>query len=176
MKPFPHLHQPDAMDCGATCLSMIAKHYGKNYSIQRLREMCSATRQGVSLLGISDAAEKLGFKTIGARLNFEKLANEVPLPCIAHWKQNHFVVVYDIKQKSRKAEKQKSRKAEEQKSENSYGLTLLRSYGLPGITIQNLTFEGKTVVVVAHRLSTVKNADNIVVLEKGKIVGIFHCA
>jgi ATP-binding cassette subfamily B protein len=87
MKPFPHLLQPDAMDCGATCLAMVAKHYGKTYSIQRLREMCSATRSGVSLLGISDAAEKLGFKTVGVHISFDKLAKEVPLPCIVHWKQ-----------------------------------------------------------------------------------------
>jgi len=85
------------MDCGATCLAMVAKHYGKNYTIQKLREMCSATRAGVSMLGISDAAEKLGFKTIGARLNFEQLAKDVPLPCIVHWNQEHFVVVYEVK-------------------------------------------------------------------------------
>ena len=64
MSKFPHLSQPDTMDCGATCLAMVAKHYGKTYSIQKLREMCAATRAGVSLLGISDAAEKLGFKTM----------------------------------------------------------------------------------------------------------------
>jgi len=96
-KPFPHIKQPDAMDCGATCLAMVAKHYGKNYSVQKLREMCSATRAGVSMLGISEAAERLGYKTISARLNFEKLANNVPLPCIVHWRQEHFVVVYDIR-------------------------------------------------------------------------------
>jgi len=96
---FPYLSQPDAMDCGATCLAMVAKHYGKNYTIQNLREMCSVTREGVSLLGISDAAEKLGFKTIGVHINFEKLAEDVPLPCIVHWRQEHFVVVYDIRAK-----------------------------------------------------------------------------
>jgi ATP-binding cassette subfamily B protein len=85
------------MDCGATCLAMIAKYYGKTYSIQKVREMCSATRVGVSLLGISDAAEKLGFKTMGIHLNFEKLAKEAPLPCIVYWRQEHFVVVYDVK-------------------------------------------------------------------------------
>ncbi len=79
MSTFPYFHQPDAMDCGATCLAMIAKHYGKNYSIQRLREMCSATRAGVSMLGISDAAEKLGFKTTGVRLSFEQLEKDVAL-------------------------------------------------------------------------------------------------
>ena len=75
-KPFPHLRQPDAMDCGATCLAMVAKYYGKTYTIQCLREMCSATRGGVSLLGISDAAEKLGFKTMGVRINFRQLRTE----------------------------------------------------------------------------------------------------
>jgi ATP-binding cassette subfamily B protein len=78
-KSFSHIKQPDAMDCGATCLAMVAKHYGKTYTIAKLREMCSATRGGVSLLGISDAAEKLGFKTMGVRIGFEKLAKEVPL-------------------------------------------------------------------------------------------------
>ena len=72
------------MDCGATCLAMIAKYYGKNYTIQNLRESCSATRAGVSLLGISDAAEKLGFKTMGVKVPFEKLAKDAPLPCIVH--------------------------------------------------------------------------------------------
>jgi ATP-binding cassette subfamily B protein len=98
---------------------MIAKHGGKTYTVQKLREMCPATRAGVSMLGISDAAEKLGFKTIGVRLNFEKLAEDVPLPCIVHWRQEHFVVVYDIR------DSRDSRDAE-----NSYGLTsltLLRS-------------------------------------------------
>jgi len=99
------------MDCGATCLAMIAKHYGKNYTIQKLREMCFATRAGVSMLGISDAAEMLGFKTMCARLNFEKLAEDVPLPCIVHWRQEHFVVVYDIK--GRKGEGRKGERRRE---------------------------------------------------------------
>jgi ATP-binding cassette subfamily B protein len=83
------------MDCGATCLAMVAKEHGKTYSIQKLREMCSATRHGVSMLGISDAAEKVGFRAMGVHISLEKLL-EAPLPCIVHWKQNHFVVVYDI--------------------------------------------------------------------------------
>jgi len=94
---FPHIQQPDAMDCGATCLAMIAKHYGKTYTIQKLREMCFATRKGVSMLGISEAAEKLGFKTLGVCKGFEKIFEEAPLPFIVHWRQEHFVVVYDIK-------------------------------------------------------------------------------
>lgn len=83
------------MDCGATCLRMIAKYYGKNYSLETLRERTHITREGVSLLGISQAAEKIGFRTLGAKLSFEKLL-ESPLPCIVHWQQNHFVVVYEV--------------------------------------------------------------------------------
>ena len=92
--PFPHYTQLDTMDCGATCLRMIAKYYGKTYTLQSLRLKCYNTREGVSLLGISDAAEKIGFKTIGVKISFEKLVEEAPLPCIVHWNQNHFVVVY----------------------------------------------------------------------------------
>ena len=102
MSNFPFTKQYDAMDCGPACLRMVAKHYGKAYSLQRLREMSHITREGVSLLGISDAAESLGFRTMGVKIPFEKLANEVPLPCIVHWKQRHFIVVYDVKGKTNK--------------------------------------------------------------------------
>jgi len=84
------------MDCGPTCVRMIAKYYGKSYSFQYLKENSFITREGVSLLGISDVAEKIGFKTIGAKITMEQLA-EVTLPCILHWNQNHFVVCYHIK-------------------------------------------------------------------------------
>jgi len=84
------------MDCGPTCLRMIAKHYGKSFSLQRLRETSGINREGVSLLGISEAAEKIGFRTNGSRLSIEQL-NEVELPIILHWKQSHFVVLYKIK-------------------------------------------------------------------------------
>ncbi|MEE4257545.1 MAG: peptidase domain-containing ABC transporter [Bacteroidales bacterium] len=96
MAKFPFYKQLDAMDCGPTCLRMIAKHYGRNYSVQTLRERSHITRQGVSLLGTSDAAESIGFRTMGVRLGLDQLAKESPLPCIAHWRQNHFVVVYKI--------------------------------------------------------------------------------
>jgi len=85
------------MDCGPTCLRMVAKYYGKNYSLQYLRSNSYITREGVSLLGISEAAENIGFRTKGYRLTWEELRDEVPLPCIVHWKQRHFVVVYSIK-------------------------------------------------------------------------------
>ena len=93
---FPFYKQLDAMDCGPTCLRMVAKHYSKHYSLETLRQKSFIGREGVSMLGISTAAESIGFRTIGVHISFGQLA-EVPLPCIVHWKQNHFVVVYDIK-------------------------------------------------------------------------------
>ncbi|MEI6948523.1 peptidase domain-containing ABC transporter [Paraflavisolibacter sp. H34] len=90
---FPTYIQLDQMDCGPTCLRMIAQHYGKSFSLETLRGLSSVTREGVSLLGISEAAEKIGFKTLSAAVSFEQLDEEVPLPCILHWKGNHFVVV-----------------------------------------------------------------------------------
>ena len=92
IKKFPHYLQPDSMDCGPTCLRMIAKHYGKNFSLQTLRARSFITREGVSMLGISDAAEFIGFRTTGVRISFAQLLEDVPLPCILHWNQNHFVV------------------------------------------------------------------------------------
>lgn len=82
------------MDCGPTCLQMVAKYYGRYYSLHELRKRAFITREGVSMLGISDAAEAIGFRTLSAKLPFEVLSKESPLPCIVHWNQNHFVVVY----------------------------------------------------------------------------------
>jgi ATP-binding cassette, subfamily B, bacterial len=70
---FYHFSQHDAMDCGPTCLRMIAKYYGKNYAIDRLRQQAAYSREGVSLLGIAQAAESIGFKTIGAQLTLQEL-------------------------------------------------------------------------------------------------------
>ena len=84
------------MDCGPSCLVMIAKHYGTHPNIEAIRKTCDLGKGGVSLLGISKAAEEIGFKTIGGRLSFDTLTSEVALPCIIHWNQNHFVVVYKI--------------------------------------------------------------------------------
>jgi len=94
---FPFYQQLDGMDCGPSCLRMIARHYGKGYSLQTLRERSYISREGVSLLGISDAAESIGFHTMGVKLSWEKLIKEAPLPCIIYWNQIHFVVVYRIK-------------------------------------------------------------------------------
>lgn len=96
MRLFPKFTQLDAMDCGPTCLRMIAKYYGRHYSLETLRQHSFITREGVSMLGISDAAEYIGFRTSGVMISFEQLIKEAPLPCIVHWKQNHFVVVYNI--------------------------------------------------------------------------------
>ena len=84
------------MDCGPTCLRMIARHFGKSYSLQTLRDKCHITREGVSMLGISDAAESIGFRTTGVKLTWDQFRKEMPLPCIVHWNQKHFVVVYAI--------------------------------------------------------------------------------
>lgn len=96
MKRFPHYRQLDAMDCGPTCLRMIAAYYGKEYSLETLRQRSHITRSGVSMLGISDAAESIGFKTVAYRIQLAQLTNDIPLPCILHWNQNHFVVCYNI--------------------------------------------------------------------------------
>jgi len=96
---FPSYIQHDAMDCGPTCLRMVAAYYGQVYSLESLREKTNISKEGVSLLGISEAAENLGFRTMGAQASFETLLEEVSLPCIVHWNQNHFVVVYKIKKK-----------------------------------------------------------------------------
>jgi ATP-binding cassette subfamily B protein len=94
---FKFFKQFDAMDCGPTCLSMIAKHYGREYSLEYLRENCFITKEGVSLLGVSEASTKIGLKSIGVQCNLTQLIEEAPLPCILHWNQNHFVVLYKAK-------------------------------------------------------------------------------
>lgn len=100
MKQFPLYIQHDAMQCGIACLQMVCKYYGKEYSLAQLSELCFATNEGVSLLGISQAAEKLGLHTICGRATTEQLG-KAQLPCIVFWNQNHFVVLYKVK-KSRK--------------------------------------------------------------------------
>lgn len=99
MRRFPVFKQLDSMDCGPTCLRMVSSYYGKSYSLQCLRSRSYITRSGVSMLGISDAAESIGFRTRGYRLTWEQLRDEVPLPCIVHWNQRHFVVLYNITKK-----------------------------------------------------------------------------
>ncbi|WP_222537931.1 peptidase domain-containing ABC transporter [Pedobacter polysacchareus] len=96
MKKFPFYKQPDAKDCGPTCLRMIAKYYKKSIPLQHLRTLSETTREGSGLLGLSNAAENLGFRTLGVKIDFDTLVAEAPLPCIVHWNKNHYVVVYKI--------------------------------------------------------------------------------
>jgi ATP-binding cassette, subfamily B, bacterial len=94
---FPYYHQPDSKDCGPTCLRMLAKYYGKYYNLESLRRLSRINKEGVSMLGITEAANKLGFQTLSAKLDLETLLQEAPFPCIAHWDNNHFVVIYGVK-------------------------------------------------------------------------------
>ncbi len=94
---FPHYHQPDEMACGATCLRMVAKHYGKSLSLPNILQLSGTTRKGANLQGLSQAAETISLRTLGVKIPYNKLVEDAPLPCIAHWNQNHLVVLYKIK-------------------------------------------------------------------------------
>jgi ATP-binding cassette subfamily B protein len=96
LKKFPTYKQTEAKDCGPTCIKIIAKYYGKLINTQQLRSLSETTREGSSLLGLSDAVESVGFKSLGVKLNFKQLL-EAPLPCIVHWNKQHYVVLYKIK-------------------------------------------------------------------------------
>lgn len=98
-KRFPHFKQNNTCDCGSTCLRMVACHYARDYSPEMLRRHCHVSRRGVNMLGISEAANYIGFDTAGVKLTFEQLAEEGVFPCILHWNQNHFVVCYGIDRK-----------------------------------------------------------------------------
>jgi len=93
---FPTFRQLDTVDCGPTCLRMIVSHYGQKYTLEQLREQCLINREGVSLLGMSRAAEAIGMRSLAVQIPLTKL-DQVPLPCIAHWRQNHFVVIHKVK-------------------------------------------------------------------------------
>ena len=105
---FPFYRQADSMDCGPTCLRMIAKHHGRAYALPFLREQCFIDRQGVSVKGISEAAELIGLRTLAVKVPLTTPAStedapaliNAPLPCVVHWNQNHFVVVYRISKSS----------------------------------------------------------------------------
>jgi ATP-binding cassette, subfamily B, bacterial len=81
------------MDCGPTCLRMVAKYYGRTISLEHLRNKSQYGKKGVSMLGLADAAESIGLKSVGAKLTFEQLINDAPFPAIIHWDQYHFVVL-----------------------------------------------------------------------------------
>src|ERR1700754_4364085 len=86
------------MDCGPTCLRMVAKYYGKHIAVQKLREWTEIGKNGVNMLGMSEAAEAVGFRTKAVKINYQMLVNDAPLPTILHWGQAHFVVLYKTKQ------------------------------------------------------------------------------
>lgn len=96
MRSLPFYRQLDQMDCGPTCLRMIADYYGKTLNAEMIRERCSLGNQGVSLGGIAEAAESIGFNTAGVRVTLDVLRDDVPLPCIAHWRQRHFIVIRKV--------------------------------------------------------------------------------
>ncbi|WP_398453341.1 peptidase domain-containing ABC transporter [Sphingobacterium thalpophilum] len=99
IKNFPLERQLDIMDCGPSCLKMIAKYFGKYYSLQYLRDLCGNTREGVSLAGISHAAERIGLRSLAVKCSTQDIIDKVPLPIIIHWDNSHFVVLYNIKEK-----------------------------------------------------------------------------
>ena len=87
MKKFPFYQQPGTMDCGPTCLRMVAKYYKRTISLQKLRSLSETTRSGSSLQGIAEAGEKIGFRTLGVKIDFKKLEEEAPLPAIVFWNE-----------------------------------------------------------------------------------------
>lgn len=93
---FPNFRQLDKMDCGPTCLMIIAKHYGKEVALESLRKVAYIDRQGVSLAGVKEAAERIGLETFSVLITWEDMLEKVPFPCIIHWEGNHFIVVYRV--------------------------------------------------------------------------------
>lgn len=97
MRAFPFYKQPDAKDCGPTCLKIISRYYKRTVDIQTIRALAETTREGSSLLGLSEAAEAIGFKSLAVKIDYQTLCEDAPKPCICHWAQQHFIVVYKIK-------------------------------------------------------------------------------
>lgn len=96
---FPVEYQMDSQDCGPACLKIIAKHFGKFYSLQSLRDRCGITKEGVSLLDLSTGAESIGLRTLAIKCTIDDVVNSVPFPAIIFWKDSHFVVVYHANKK-----------------------------------------------------------------------------
>ena len=96
---FPSEYQMDAKDCGPACLKMVAKYFGRYYSLQFMRDKCGITKEGVSLLGISQCAEEIGLHTVAIKCTIDDLVYKVPFPAIVFWDENHFIVVYNADKK-----------------------------------------------------------------------------
>ncbi|MGE4433681.1 MAG: peptidase domain-containing ABC transporter [Bacteroidales bacterium] len=99
-RSFPFIHQYDSMDCGPACLCMISQYHGKTQSLSNIRNQTFQGKQGVSLFGISQTAEGLGFRSTAARIHTQHM-QQIALPCLVHWNQNHFVVVFGIKRRKK---------------------------------------------------------------------------
>lgn len=100
MRKFPFVKQHDAMQCGVACLEMVCRNYGRQFPISMLSQICHVTSEGVSMLGISEAANEIGFHSVCVRTTVDNLSL-APLPCILHWNQNHFVVLYKVRKGKR---------------------------------------------------------------------------
>ena len=100
MRKFPFVKQHDAMQCGVACLEMVCRNYGRQFPISMLSQICHVTSEGVSMLGISEAANEIGFHSVCVRTNVENLSL-APFPCILQWNQNHFVVLYKVRKGKR---------------------------------------------------------------------------
>ncbi len=118
MSDFPQYKQRDFKDCGPTCLKIIAKYYGKVINIQELRDFSETTRQGSNLLFLSDAAEKIGFRSLGVKVSLE-LLEEAPLPCILHWNKEHYVVLYEIEKYKKRTVKNIFKKKKHYTNDNT---------------------------------------------------------
>jgi ATP-binding cassette subfamily B protein len=97
LRSFPNDRQMDMMDCGPACLKMITNYYGKFYSLQFLRDKCGATKEGVSFLDMSHAAESIGLRSLSIKCTLTDLLHKIPLPVIVHWDNSHFVIVHKVK-------------------------------------------------------------------------------
>lgn len=96
---FPVEYQMDSQDCGPASLKIIAQYYGRFYSLQYLRDQCGISREGVSLLDISNGAEAIGLRTLAIRSTIEELIYDIPLPLVVYWKESHFIVLYKATKK-----------------------------------------------------------------------------
>lgn len=94
-KLFPHEYQLDSKDCGPACIKIIAKYYGRFFSLQYLRDVCGVSREGISFLDMSIACEHIGIRTKALKLTWEEL-QQIPLPSVIHWKNSHYIVVYKV--------------------------------------------------------------------------------
>lgn len=99
MFKFPNYRQLDGKDCGPTCIQIIAKYYGKFISLQEIRELSAISKEGLSLYELGLTAERLGLKSLPIKATLSNLVTEIPLPCIAHWGNKHYIVIYKTDKK-----------------------------------------------------------------------------